>query len=537
MLGGVAAKMPMTRRRGKNQGGGIIPRDAPTKTRKKRLRGRKKVRHNAWRCLSITCQGVLYFFKMAWRFAYYLLLLTAIVLAIAFVPPDRAHLVWSSLGIFLGWCAYSVLDGGRVCCYSVRGHLLPNLLTQSSWLNLGLWKAQQGSVLVENPSNYASACENLCLCVGDHARLHSKDNVLDVGFGHGDEIAIWRKVYDVYDIIGVNISKDEVEYAKANISRYTSPHFGCTASLLALLKRQESNQFFASREVRAISGQKGAHSKHVADTKVEDQLSCNEERDPVPGFTGPTSDRESSDFAPSRNRSASVDSTLSVSSSGSNVTSSDTLQTSQSKDSDSPILDQRVSGIELLVGDATKLSMSDDTFSKVVSVDSAYYFNTRNRFFSEAFRVLAPGGRLCTADICLQQYPTTCFGKIVLFIMCLFTGIPRANMYSCEEYMSTLSQTGFTNVKCRETLDNDVFLGYANFIKQQKFKFKNVIRPSLFSTHSAASSFFSFVGRMGWLSFIVVTADKPSRNARGDLRVSPQLERSLRSASSLYQHA
>jgi SAM-dependent methyltransferase len=197
-------------------------------------------------------------------------------------------------------------------------------------------------------------------------------------------------------------------------------------------------------------------------------------------------------------------------------------------------------GIELLVGDATRLALDDATFSKVVSIDSAYYFSTRDTFFGEAFRVLVPGGRLCVADICLQNYPTSCIGKFILFIICLFAGVPRANMCACDEYMQVLNRTGFVNVQCRETLDNEVFLGYANFMRQQKFKYKGAVRSSLFSPHSAAASFFSFVGRMGWLSFIVVTADKPVEGAplaNVNFRVSPPAIRSLRSASSLYQHA
>lgn len=53
--------------------------------------------------------------------------------------------------------------------------------------------------------------------------------------------------------------------------------------------------------------------------------------------------------------------------------------------------------LELTLGRAEQLPFDGDSFSLVFSVDVIHHVQDRAGFYGEAFRVLAPGGRVCTA--------------------------------------------------------------------------------------------------------------------------------------------
>jgi SAM-dependent methyltransferase len=58
-----------------------------------------------------------------------------------------------------------------------------------------------------------------------------------------------------------------------------------------------------------------------------------------------------------------------------------------------------------LNADATRLPLRDATMDGVISVEAAFHFPSRARFFAEVVRVLRPGGVLTMSDIPTQRYP------------------------------------------------------------------------------------------------------------------------------------
>jgi SAM-dependent methyltransferase len=86
-----------------------------------------------------------------------------------------------------------------------------------------------------------------------------------------------------------------------------------------------------------------------------------------------------------------------------------------------------------------------------VALECAFHFDTRERFFREAWRVLRPGGILVTADII--PAPTVSDPSARLqqrFSWGLVAGkfaIPAENVYTAPTYHAKLSMSGFGDVR------------------------------------------------------------------------------------------
>jgi ubiquinone/menaquinone biosynthesis C-methylase UbiE len=118
--------------------------------------------------------------------------------------------------------------------------------------------------------------------------------------------------------------------------------------------------------------------------------------------------------------------------------------------------------IQLRLGDATSLEFEEATFTKVLAIECAFHFDTRQDFLREAARVLAPGGILAMTDVIPKRRvdPKKFLdrGPPVLGEVCL--EIP-ANAYDADVYAGYLKEAGFEAIRV-ESINDKTRLPFAD---------------------------------------------------------------------------
>jgi ubiquinone/menaquinone biosynthesis C-methylase UbiE len=113
--------------------------------------------------------------------------------------------------------------------------------------------------------------------------------------------------------------------------------------------------------------------------------------------------------------------------------------------------------IDLRLGSATEMPLESESVDKVVALECAFHFDTRERFFREAQRVLRPGGRLVVADILPMPAEEGRLARLVQRwswqqVVRKFA-IPPVNAYSRATYGDKLTATGFEQVRVESIRD------------------------------------------------------------------------------------
>jgi ubiquinone/menaquinone biosynthesis C-methylase UbiE len=151
--------------------------------------------------------------------------------------------------------------------------------------------------------------------------------------------------------------------------------------------------------------------------------------------------------------------------------------------------------IKFVHGDAVALDFPDASFSHIIGIEGPAHFNTREKFFHSAARVLKPGGELLLTDIILGEKfrKWNPIHQIVLRTGAKGWVVPMANGVKEDVYKKQLSDAGFDIVFMKKIGDK-VFPGYSNSFNHEASK-KTLKRMGMMTSIG-----FTFIGKMlGWL--------------------------------------
>lgn len=109
---------------------------------------------------------------------------------------------------------------------------------------------------------------------------------------------------------------------------------------------------------------------------------------------------------------------------------------------------------KILVGSATNMPFADATIDKVLSIEAAFHFDTRELFLREVHRVLKPGGILSLADLIVCR-PRSWIKRACVRSIQGSLAVPAPNIYDFPDYTTLVERSGL-NILLAKSIATDV---------------------------------------------------------------------------------
>jgi microcystin synthetase protein McyJ len=168
------------------------------------------------------------------------------------------------------------------------------------------------------------------------------------------------------------------------------------------------------------------------------------------------------------------------------------------------------------VGSAVVLPFAANSFDKVVSLEAAFHFSTREQFFREAFRVLRPGGRLAVAD--MIPLPGEKWRSLGKALRRRIAAIPDHNMYDRHAYTGKLHSVGFTGIRVN-SIRSHVYPGFAKCLSLSASHRLDINVPDVHLTDREirdCAGVELWSSRYGISDYVLAVGDKPRQQAPGE---------------------
>jgi cyclopropane fatty-acyl-phospholipid synthase-like methyltransferase len=104
-------------------------------------------------------------------------------------------------------------------------------------------------------------------------------------------------------------------------------------------------------------------------------------------------------------------------------------------------------GAHAVNADACRLPFRAGSFDGLISVEAAFHFESRRRFFQQAAVVLRPGGTLTMSDVATMRMPRTPRELIAGLFQLRVWGLRRSAAMSVEQIVTEAERAGFVDVR------------------------------------------------------------------------------------------